>query len=99
MASKNDTALMKTLRDSGLRKKVARAVTAAAGKDGESQGELISETVERLRAAAAELEGHGSRRSEAAKKAARTRKRTAEERSAAARKAARTRARSRARAA
>jgi hypothetical protein len=53
----------------------------------------VARTIENLRSAAAELEDRvrAPKRSEAAKKAARTRKRKAAERSAAARKAAKSR--------
>jgi hypothetical protein len=96
MAKKKDKDLLETLRGSGLREKVARAVTdsvenARHGK----QPKAVKRTIESLRAAASELEDrvNGSRRrSEAAKKAARTRKREAAKRSAAARKGAKTRA-------
>jgi hypothetical protein len=95
MAKGSDNDLMKTLRDNGVRKKVARAVTDATGKTGVKERELVNKTVAGLRTAADELERRagGSQRSEAASKAARTRKRNAAARSAAARKGARTRSR------
>jgi hypothetical protein len=95
MANVRDTDLMKTLRDCGLRKKVARAVTDASGKATATEKEMVAKTVSGLRAAADELESRVSapQRSQAAKKAARTRKQNAAERSAAARKGARTRSR------
>lgn len=93
--AKKDNDLVDMLRDSGMRKKVARAVAESA--DGTKHGnppEAIAKTVERLRNAASELESRAddSRRTESAKKAARTRKRNATQRSTAAKKAARTRA-------
>jgi rubrerythrin len=88
--------LQRTLRASGLRKKVAQTVTRAAGRSPRGkQSKLLDRTIENLRAAAAEIEQRAGRtmRSEAAKKAARTRKSKAAARSKAALKAARTRAR------
>ncbi|MBV9425125.1 MAG: hypothetical protein JOZ98_19615 [Solirubrobacterales bacterium] len=96
MAKKRDEDLMRTLRDNGVRKKVAQAVSEATdGAPNSEQKNLIDRTVEGLRTAADSLESRvgDSRRSESAKKAARTRKRKAAERSAAARRGARTRAR------
>jgi hypothetical protein len=96
MAKRRDTDLFNKLRASGLRKKVARVVTEASRKaQGGKQPKLLERTVRNLRTAAAELEHRmgGARRSEASKKAARTRKRKAAARSNAARKAAKTRAR------
>ncbi len=94
MAKTRDTDLMKTLRESGVRKKVARAVSDIGGKASDKERKLVNTTVESLRSAADELERRagGSQRNEAARKAARTRKRQAAERNAAARKGARTRA-------
>jgi hypothetical protein len=89
MANKQDKNLQRTLQDSGLRKKVARDVTESAGRTSKGKhSKTVTQTVENLRTAATELENHstGSRRSEAAKQAARTRKRNAGKRSAAARK-------------
>jgi rubrerythrin len=94
MAKKLDKDLMQTLRESGLRKKVARDVTESAGRANHGkQPKAVTQTVENLRAAAAELENRAasSRRSDAAKKAAETRKLEAAKRSTAARKAAKTR--------
>jgi hypothetical protein len=92
MAKKHDKDLLQTLRKSGLRKKVARTLTGPANRGKRSP--LVIRTVENLRTAALELEKRvtGATRSEAAKKAASTRKRNAAKRSAAARKAAKTRA-------
>ena len=94
MAKKRDNDLMKTLRQSGVRKKVARAVADATGRaNSGKQPAVVTRTIESLRGAASELEKRVSRpqRSEAAKKAAQTRKRKAAQRSASARKAARSR--------
>jgi hypothetical protein len=98
MAKKRDKDLLETLRKSGLRKKVARALTGSDAKTtrgkGGKQSPLVTRTVENLRTAALELEKRvgGPSRSGAAKKAASTRKLGAARRSAAARKAAKTRA-------
>ncbi len=97
MARKNND-LLQTLRDSGLRKKVARAVSDSATRaTGGKTPKGVERTVENLRKAAAELESRvtGSSRSAAAKKGAQTRKRKAAARSRAAKKAAKTRAKSR----
>lgn len=98
MAKKQDKDLLKTLRSGGVRRSVARflAESTGSGKRGKKPTR-VSATVDNLKAAVGELDRRvlGSRRSEAAKKAARTRKRKASERSAAARKAARTRAKAR----
>jgi hypothetical protein len=93
MAKKQDKDLSLRLRGTGLRKKVARALTKSAGSGNSDKTPQVTRAVESLRAAAAELEDRvsGSRRNAAGKKAARTRKRKAAERSASARKAAKTR--------
>jgi hypothetical protein len=93
MAKKQDNELERRLRDSGVRKKVARAVTESAGRGDHRDEPMLARTIENLRTAAAEIEdrARAPQRSEAAKKAARTRKRKAAERSAAARKAAKSR--------
>jgi hypothetical protein len=96
MAKKSrDRDLLHTLRESGLRKKVAKAVTASASraKPGKPPS-AVSRTIDSLRSAASELENrvNGSRRTAAAKKAAQTRTRNAAKRSASAKKAAKTRA-------
>jgi hypothetical protein len=94
MAKKRDNDLMKKLQQSGVRKRVARAVSDAAGKTNSGrQPAVVTRTIESLRSAASEIEKRvgGSQRSEAAKKAARTRKRKAAQRSSAARKGAKTR--------
>lgn len=95
MASRKDRDLLQTLRDSGLRKKVAQSLTDVAGNANRGkQPKVVTRAVKELRTAAGELEKRvgGSTRSKAAKKAAQTRKRKAAQRSAAARKAAKTRA-------
>jgi hypothetical protein len=97
MANKQDKELQQRLRDNGLRKKVARAVTESTARGDGRDHPIVARTIENLRNAAAEIEdrARAPRRSEAAKKAARTRKRKAAERSAAARKAAKTRSKAR----
>lgn len=95
MAKKRDKDLLETLRKSGLRKKVAQALTRPDAKTTRGkQAPLVTRTVENLRTAALELEKRvsGPSRSAGAKKAASTRKLGAARRSAAARKAAKTRA-------
>ncbi len=95
--AKKDKDLFDSLRASGLRKKVASALADSAGsarKRGKTP-KIVSDSAQRLRNAAASLERHAgdSKRSDAAKKAAATRKRKAAKRSNAAKKAAKTRAR------
>ena len=94
MASNRDTDLFRALRAAGLRKKVAHAVTDATRKirPGE-QSKLLVRTIENLHTAAAEIERRrdGNKRTEAAKKAAQTRKRKATARSTVADTAAKTR--------
>lgn len=96
MAKNNRNAdLFHTLRQSGLRKKVAKAVAESASRAKRGKPPTaVSRTIDNLRTAASELENrvNGSRRSEAAQKAAQTRKRNAAKRSASAKKAAKTRA-------
>jgi hypothetical protein len=95
MAKKRDKDLFDILRKSGVRKKVAKAASesAATAKNGKP-GEAVTQTVQSLKKAASDLEQHVHRSSgsDAAKKAARTRKRNAAKRSEAAKKGARTRA-------
>ena len=88
--------LFDVLRSSGMRKKVAKGLSKASGKDSPRRAKLMATTADRLRAAAAEIDRHAvdPKRSRAAKKAARTRKRRAQERSAAAKRGAATRAKS-----
>lgn len=96
--AKKEKDLLQTLRASGLRKKVARSLTSTATSSRSNKTpKVIGDTVKMLRDAASTLESRAgaSSRSEAAKKAARTRKRKASKRSLAAKKAARTRSRSR----
>lgn len=97
--NKQDKDLLKTLRAGGMRKKIARALTEATGRSSRGkQPKGVAKTIENFRTAAEELDNRvrSTRRSDAGKKAARTRKRKAAARSAAARKGARARARSRA---
>jgi rubrerythrin len=97
MAKKQNRDLMRVLDAGGVRKRVARVLTEATGSSKrDQQPKLVTKTIDNLKTAAGELDTRvrGSR-SEAAKKAARTRKRNAAKRSAAARKGAKTRARSR----
>lgn len=100
MAKKSKTPdLFETLRASGLRKRVARDIAGAVEKAGDSASRrTIERRVRDLRAIVTDLEdratGRSSKRSEAARKAAATRRRKAAKRSTAAKKAARTRARS-----
>jgi hypothetical protein len=95
MAKRQDKDLLKTLRSGGVRKSVARFLAESTGRG--KPPTRAARTVGSLKAAVGELESRvlGSQRSEAAKKAARTRKRKADKRGAAARKAARTRAKTR----
>src|SRR5947209_4178989 len=97
MAKKQDKDLFKTLRSGDVRKGVARLMPATRGGKRGKPPTLVEKTVGSLRTAVGELDKRvrGSQRSEAANKAARTRKRHAAERSAAARKGARTRAKAR----
>lgn len=97
---KSDKDLRKMLRAGGVRKKVARALAESTGRSNRGkQPKLVETTLENFRKASAELDSRvrGSRRSEAAKKAARTRKREAAQRRASAQKRARTRARAKTR--
>lgn len=89
-----DTDLFNRLRATGMRKRAARAIAEA----GDNSSKLVRATVDELRSVADQLEdrargGPKKARSEAAKKAANTRKRDAAKRSAAAKKGAATRAR------
>lgn len=94
MANKQNQDLFDTLRSSGLRKKVARALSKPSGKDAPKRSKALSASADHLREAAAKLDKRavGPKRSQAGKKAARTRKRNAANRSAAAKRGARTRA-------
>ena len=87
--------LIDRLHANGLRKRVATAITG--GRGGRRKGEKRArEVLKQLEAASDtirdEVLGGSTRRSEAAKKAAKTRKRNAEKRSTAAKKGAGTRA-------
>ncbi|HET9104206.1 MAG TPA: hypothetical protein VFN55_12710 [Solirubrobacteraceae bacterium] len=97
--TKHNADLFDALRESGMRKKVAKALTSSAGRARRGKTpSTVESTIQNLRNAAAALEhrvGGGTDRSEAAKKAARTRKRNAAKRSASAKKAAKTRAKGR----
>jgi hypothetical protein len=100
MARKQSDDLFDTLRGRGLRKRVAKTLADldSGGRKTGSRGEkLARRAADDLTAAAEDIRkrllGGESSRSEAAKKAARTRKRAATKRSAAAKKGARTRAR------
>jgi hypothetical protein len=92
--AKKDKELFDVLRDSGVRKKVANALSDSASKADQAQTKAAKQAASSLRHAAAVLENHtkDARHSEAAQKAARTRKRNAARRSSSAKKAARTRA-------
>jgi hypothetical protein len=96
--AKQERDLFKTLRAAGLRKRVARSVSSAAGSAQGRTPKVVQDTIRDLRALASELEdratGGSGKRKAAAKKAAATRKRAATKRSTAAKKAAATRARS-----
>jgi hypothetical protein len=96
MAKTKDKKLYNRLRASGVRKKVARDLTAlpAEVKGGKKAPKPLREAVDRLDRTVSELRGHvgAGERSSAAKKAARTRKANAKRRSASASKGARRRA-------
>ena len=95
--AKNDSDFFDRLTAAGMRKKVARKITAAAENGGEGANSKVQGLLDDLEALTVEardrVSGGPAKRSEAAKKAARTRKRTARARSEAAKKAARTRGR------
>jgi hypothetical protein len=98
MAKTTDTDLFDRLRASGLRKRVARDLSSALGKAGDTRAAKAAQgTIGDLRKLVDELEDRASggprQRSATAKKAAATRRRKATARSTAAKKAARTRAR------
>ena len=93
MATKRDTDLFQALRAAGLRKKVAHAVTDATRKTRRGkQSKLLVKTIENLTTAVAKIERRtaGNKRTEAARKAARTRKRETAARSTVAHTAAKT---------
>ena len=87
-----DRDVFKALRTGELRNRIAREITDA----GDKAPEVVRRTVRDLRKLADQLEdqvrGGPAKRSEAARKAARTRKRQSTARSAAAKRGARTRA-------
>jgi hypothetical protein len=90
-------ALFNRLRANGLRKRVARDISSAIGRGGNTRASKTAQgALGDLRKLVAELEdrakGGPNKRKAAAKKAAATRKRKAAQRSAAAKKGARTRA-------
>jgi hypothetical protein len=95
--AKLDKDLYKTIRKGGVRKGVARRAAEASRSTGNKAPKQLKKATKDLRSALDALEdrvsGGPQKRKEAAKKAARTRKRKANERSAAAKKAAKTRAR------
>jgi hypothetical protein len=95
--TKRNDALFDHLRARGVRKRVANAVAKGGGKGRKKGDSLTRSAIKDLRSAADSIKhgigGRDSKRSKAAKKAARTRKAEKERRSRAARKAARTRAR------
>ena len=88
--------LSDALRSSGMRKKVARALSKASGKAAPERRTALSASADDLREVAATIDERAidPQRSQAAKQAARTRERNAEKRSQAAQRSARTRAKS-----
>jgi DNA topoisomerase-1 len=96
MAIKQQQDLLDVLKSSGIRKKIARGLSKSAGKSDARRSRELSTAADQLRRAAATIDEHAvdPERSQAAKKAARTRKRNAAKRSEAAKRGARTRARS-----
>jgi hypothetical protein len=95
--TKRNDALFDHLRARGVRKRVANALAKRSGTGRKKTDSLTRTAIKDLRSAADAIKsgvgGGDSKRSKAAKKAARTRKAEKERRSRAARKAARTRAR------
>jgi hypothetical protein len=109
MAKHTEQDLFDVLRSSGLRKKVARALSKSADTAGKKRSKALSASAENLRELASSLDKRAAKskrsaagrkaaetrkRRAAATKAAQTRKRKAAKRSAAAKKGARTRAKS-----
>ena len=97
MAKSQADVLMERLHANGLRKRVARELSTALSKGGDSRaGKAAVGRIAELRKLVADLEdrakGGPEKRKAAAKKAAATRKREASKRSTAAKKAAQTRA-------
>jgi hypothetical protein len=98
MANKKQRDLIDTLRASGLRKKVAETLAAASKSQPKGKAtKAVDESLKRLRGVTSILERRAAdaRRSDAGKKADRTRKRNATKRSEAAKHAAKTRAKGR----
>ena len=99
--SKRNKDLFDHLRARGVRKRVAKAVTSGrSGRKGRKRARALAQTaIADLRSASEAIRGRvvgrDAKRSEAARKAARTRKRKAAKRTSAARKGAKTRARAR----
>ena len=95
---KRDEDLYTRMRESGVRKKVARSLSELPthAQDGKQAPKALRDAVDRLEATVSELRGHTERgdRQASARKAARTRRANAQSRSASARKGARTRAKS-----
>ena len=93
--SKRDKKLYSRLRGSGVRKKVARRLTAlpSHAKGGKRPPRALRDAVARLEASVSELRDHVGRadRKAAGRKAAKTRRANAKRRSASARKARRSR--------
>ena len=93
--SKQDNKLYRRLRGSGVRKKVARRLTALSSraKGGRPAPRPLRDAVTRLEASVSELRDHVGRadRKAAGRKAAKTRRSNAQRRSASARKAGRSR--------
>lgn len=101
MAKTKTDDLFDHLRASGVRKKVAKALADGAnGKNGKKAEAMAQSAIADLRSASDAIRdrvvNRDTKRSEAAKKAARTRKRNAAKRSAAAKKSAATRKKKRA---
>ena len=97
--SKQEKKLYSRLRGSGVRKKVARRLTAlpSHSKGGKQAPRPLRDAVARLEASVSELRGHVGRadRKAAGRKAAKTRRSNAQRRSASARKASRSRSKTR----
>jgi hypothetical protein len=99
--SKRDDDLFDHLRARGVRKRVAKAITSGrSDRKGRKRAQALAQTaIADLRSASEAIRdrvvGRDSKRREAARKAARTRKRKAAKRSSAARKGSKTRARAR----
>lgn len=91
-----DQELYDKVRNSGVRKRVARTIAEAAAKADSKTPAALNDAAKNLRSIAAELEdrakGGPAKRQAAAQKAARTRRTRAAARSQAAKKAAKTRA-------